>query len=309
MTIVAGVDVGSVTAKTVLLDGDQNILAAHVVYEGIVNEEAALRCFHETLKRAGLDRSQVNLIVTTGYGRELVQFGDITITEISCHADGAAFVLPGVRTIVDIGGQDSKVIGLDNSGVVVNFRMNDKCAAGTGRFIEVMARGLQLTLDEVGPLSLKSERPAQVSGICAVFAESEIVSLMAQRVPKMDIVAGMHAAICRRLSGMVRGVGLKEKVAMTGGVAKNIGVVRQLERELGITIVVPPHPQIIGALGAARFALREVGQLEVIKKEALVGFDEMDAARVAGSKDPGSKDPTCTACSVEGTDGVSILGA
>lgn len=281
MVIAAGVDVGSVTAKTVLLDGDQNILAKHVVYQGIVNEEAARQCFHEAMAMAGVDRKQVDVIVATGYGRDLVGFGDRTVTEISCHADGAAFVLPGVRTIIDIGGQDSKVIGLDKNCVVINFRMNDRCAAGTGRFLEVMAGALRLTLDDLGPLSMGSKQPAKVSGTCAVFAESEVISLMAQGIAKMDIVAGMHAAIGRRISGMVRGVGLRERVAMTGGVAKNIGVLKFLERELGISIVVPPHPQIIGALGAARFALREVGCLKASKNEELPHPDQIDAARVS----------------------------
>lgn len=281
MIVVAGVDVGSVTAKTVLLDDEQRVLASHVVYQGIVNEEAARRCFHEALAMAGLERGQVAVIVATGYGRDLVGFGDLTVTEISCHADGAAFMLPGVRTIIDIGGQDSKVIGLDANGVVLNFRMNDRCAAGTGRFLEVMAGALRVSLDDIGPLSLQSEKPAQVSSTCAVFAESEIVSLMAQGVQKRDIIAGLHAAICRRISGMVRGVGLRDRVAMTGGVAKNEGVLRQLEREMGVSIVVPPNPQIIGALGAARFALREAGRLAAVKPEKLVGFAEMTAARDA----------------------------
>lgn len=294
MTIVAGVDVGSVTAKTVLLDEDQNILAAHVVYQGIVNEEAARRCFHETLQMIGINRSKVGFIVATGYGRDLVGFADLTITEISCHADGAAFVLPGVRTVVDIGGQDSKVIGLDDNGVVLNFRMNDRCAAGTGRFLEVMAGALQLTLDQVGPLSLQSNAPAKVSSTCTVFAESEIVSLMAQGVPKMDIVAGMHLAIVRRLAGMVRGVGIRERVAMTGGVAQNIGAVGFLERELGTEIVVPEHPQIIGAIGAARFALREVGRLAAVSTEDLVGFEEMAQSRQVLSHGPG-----CTGCELD----------
>ncbi len=278
MVVVAGVDVGSVTAKAVLLDGER-VLVSHVVYQGIVNEEAARRCFDEALAMAGLERNQVEVIVATGYGRDLVGFRDLTITEISCHAEGAAFMLPGVRTIIDIGGQDSKVIGLDANGIVLNFRMNDRCAAGTGRFLEVMAGALRISLDDIGPLALQSEAPAQVSSTCAVFAESEIVSLMAQGVQKRDIIAGMHAAICRRVSGMVRGVGLRDRVAMTGGVAKNEGVLRQLERELGTSIVVPPYPQIIGALGAARFALREVGRLAAIETEELVSFAEMAAAR------------------------------
>lgn len=290
MTVVAGVDIGSVTAKTVLLDGEQTVLASHVVHQGIVNEEAARRCFEEAIAMVGLERRQVDVIVTTGYGRDLVRFGDLTITEISCHADGAAFMLPGVRTIIDIGGQDSKVIGLDANGVVLNFRMNDRCAAGTGRFLEVMAAALRVPLDEVGPLALQSDKPAQVSSTCAVFAESEIVSLMAQGVQKKDIIAGMHAAICRRITGMVRGVGLRDRVAMTGGVAKNLGVLRQLERDLGASILVPPDPQIVGALGAARFALREAGRLAAIKQEQLVDVADMKAARESAGG------PLCSGC-------------
>ena len=294
MTIVAGVDVGSVTAKTVLLDGDQNILGSHVVYQGIVNEKAARRCFLETLEMTGIDKSKVDFIVATGYGRDLVGFADLTITEISCHADGAAFVLPGVRTVVDIGGQDSKVIGLDENGIVLNFRMNDRCAAGTGRFLEVMATALELTLDEIGPLAMQSTSPAKVSSTCTVFAESEIVSLMAQGVPKMDIVAGMHLAICRRLGGMVRGVGIRERVAMTGGVAQNAGAVGYLERELEVEIVVPDHPQIIGAIGASRFALREVGRLEAVNVKDIVGFEEM-----ANSREPHLHGSACVGCGVD----------
>lgn len=259
MAIVAGVDVGSVTAKAVILGEDEEVLAAHVVHQGIVNEEAAQRCLAETLEMANLGYSDIEFTVVTGYGRELVKFGDLTITEISCHADGAAFMMPEVRTVVDVGGQDSKVIGLDAHGAVLNFRMNDRCAAGTGRFLEVMAAALHVGLDEIGPMSLSSEQPAKVSSTCTVFAESEIVSLMAQGVPKADIVAGMHYAICRRLVGMVRAVGVRERVGMTGGVAKNPAVVRFLEAELGTDLLIPDDPQVIGALGAARFALRQVG--------------------------------------------------
>lgn len=271
MSLVAGVDVGSITAKTVVLGDDEQILASHVVHQGIVNEEAARGCLLETLEMAGVRQADVDFVVVTGYGRELVKFGDLTITEISCHADGAAYLLPEVRTVVDVGGQDSKVIALDENGVVLNFKMNDRCAAGTGRFLEVMATALHLELEEIGPLALQSESPAKVSSTCAVFAESEIVSLMAQGVPKVDIVAGMHYAICRRLAGMVRAVGVRERVAMTGGVAMNSGVLGFLEHQLGTELLVPEVPQIIGALGAARFALREIGRLEKIDEGEIIG--------------------------------------
>jgi predicted CoA-substrate-specific enzyme activase len=295
MTIVAGVDVGSVTAKTVLMDDRQNVLATHVVYQGIVNEEAAKRCFTEALAMAGLNRASIDFIVVTGYGRDLVGFADLTITEISCHADGAAFVLEGVRTVVDVGGQDSKVIGLDENGIVLNFRMNDRCAAGTGRFLEVMARALELDINEIGPLALSSTSPAKVSSTCTVFAESEIVSLMAQGVPKVDIVAGMHRAICRRLAGMVRGVGIRERVAMTGGVAQNAGVIGMLEKEIGTKIIVPEYPQVVGAIGAARFALREVGRLRAIDVSEIVSFEEM-----AHSRFPNFAPPACSDCAEDG---------
>jgi len=259
VTLVVGVDIGSITAKAVVLDGESNVIATHVLYEGIVNREAAEQCLDETLTDAGVSRSGVDFIVTTGYGRELVSFGDLSVTEISCHADGAHFLYPEVRTVIDIGGQDSKVIGLDDNGNVLNFRMNDRCAAGTGRFLEVMANALRLRLEDIGELALQSTSPANVSSTCTVFAESEIVSLSAQSCQKADIVAGMHEAIGRRVSGMVRSVGLRERIAMTGGVAKNVGAVAVLGRILETTLLVPSDPQIIGALGAARLALRHLG--------------------------------------------------
>jgi predicted CoA-substrate-specific enzyme activase len=258
MTLVVGVDIGSTTAKAVALDGDSNVIASHLVYEGIVNREAAEQCLEELLAIAGVTRGAVDYVVTTGYGRELVSYGDLSVTEISCHADGVHFLFPEVRTVIDIGGQDSKAIGLDDNGNVMNFRMNDRCAAGTGRFLEVMANTLRIPLDEIGELALQSTKPADVSATCTVFAESEIVSLSAQGHPPVDIVAGLHESIGRRVSAMARTVGLRPPIAMTGGVAKNVGAVAVLGRLLGSPLLVPPDPQIIGALGAARCALRQV---------------------------------------------------
>jgi predicted CoA-substrate-specific enzyme activase len=256
---VVGVDIGSITAKAVVLDRAGTVVAAHVLDQGLVNAETPGQCLDEALQLAGLSRHDLACIVTTGYGRELVDFGDLSITEISCHAEGVHHLLPEVRTVIDVGGQDSKVIALDDRGNVAHFRMNDRCAAGTGRFIEVIATALRVPLAEIGGLALTAEKVPQVSSTCAVFAESEIISLSAQGHPKVDIIAGMHGAICRRLAGMVRAVGVRERVAMTGGVAKNIGVVRFLDHEIGTTLLIPDEPQIIGALGAARFALHEAG--------------------------------------------------
>ena len=258
MPLVAGIDVGSVTAKTVLLDGNAQVLATVVVHQGMVNKEAAARCFQEALRQARREDQHPDRVVATGYGRHLVDFADQAITEITCHAKGVHALLPQVRTVIDVGGQDSKVIALDEEGGIITFRMNDKCAAGTGRFLEVMAQALGVPLEEMGELALQSRNPAQVSSTCTVFAESEMVSLSARGYPRVDIIAGMHQALGRRLVSMVRAVGLRPPVAMVGGVAKNVGVVRALEGMLGTPLQVPPEPQIVGALGAALFALQQV---------------------------------------------------
>lgn len=258
MRAVAGVDIGSITAKTVLLDREGQVLSHSIIHQGIVNEAAALASLERALSGAGLSRAEIGLIITTGYGRSLVRFGDKNITEISCHARGAHHLLPGVRTVIDIGGQDSKVIALDAQGNVSSFNMNDKCAAGTGRFLEVMAQALEMELEQMGELSLRSASPAAVSSLCTVFAESEIVSLSAQGCPKMDIIAGLHQAIGRRMLSLIKGVGVRPPVLMSGGVAKNQGVVQVLEKLLGVAITVPSEPQIVGALGAALFALEEI---------------------------------------------------
>ena len=259
---VAGVDIGSLTAKTVILGGDRRILTHHVVSEGIVDAEAAQASLRVALTSSGLSRAELARVVTTGYGRDLVGLGDRSVTEISCHARGAHFLFPEVRTLIDIGGQDSKVVALNGSGVVCDFVMNDKCAAGTGRFVEVMARALRVRLEDMGDLGLQSGAPAHVSSMCTVFAESEIISLVAGGRLKVDIIAGVHESIGRRVSSMVRRVGLRQRVIMTGGVAKNKGVVRVLERLLDTPILIPPEPQVAGALGAALLALEEMEETD-----------------------------------------------
>jgi len=258
--IAVGVDIGSLTAKTVVVDGDRRIVSYHVVQGMIVDEEAALQSLERSLQDGGVGREEVGFLVTTGYGRTMVDFGDKNLTEISCHARGARFLLPSVRTVIDIGGQDSKVIALDPQGRVANFSMNDKCAAGTGRFLEVMAQALSVELSKMGELSLTSASPPAISSMCTVFAESEVISLRARGCPIPDIVAGIHEAIGRRMTSLVKHVGLTEPVLMSGGVAKNQGVVRVLERLLGVKITVPGEPQIVGALGAGLFALDELGK-------------------------------------------------
>jgi predicted CoA-substrate-specific enzyme activase len=195
--------------------------------------------------------------VATGYGRISVPFADKKVTEISCHALGAYKLFPDTGTVIDIGGQDSKVIQVGQGGKVLDFAMNDKCAAGTGRFLEVMAAKLGISLDEMGSLSLKGEKEARISSICTVFAESEVVSLVARNHPREGIIRGLHRAIVNRVWSMVRTIGTHGEVTMSGGVAKNKGVVALMEEKLGKPIHVYREPQIVGAFGAALFAARD----------------------------------------------------
>jgi predicted CoA-substrate-specific enzyme activase len=251
--IVAGMDIGSITAETVLLE-NENILAAVILPTGANSRLAAERSLNAALDRVRLPREAISPIVTTGYGRASFPGAPKRITEITCHARGAFFIHPRTRTVIDIGGQDSKVIRLDGQGRNVDFQMNDKCAAGTGRFLEVMAQALEVRLEDLGTLSRAAPRTIKISSTCTVFAESEVVSLIAENQPREVIIRGLHDAIADRILGLVQRVGLEETVTLTGGVAKNEGVVRALEERMKVKLFIPPEPQIIGALGAALIA-------------------------------------------------------
>ena len=251
--IVAGLDIGSITTETVILR-DGEVLTSIIMPTGANSRTAGERCLSAALKKAGLKQEEVSAIVTTGYGRASFPQATKMITEITCHARGAYFVNPKTRTVIDIGGQDSKVIRLDAQGRNVDFQMNDKCAAGTGRFLEVMAHALEVKVEELGKLSLGAPRTIKISSMCTVFAESEVVSLIADDQPKEVIIRGLHDSIADRVLGMVNRVGIEEEVTLTGGVAKNEGVARALEERLGVRMFIPPEPQIIGALGAALLA-------------------------------------------------------
>jgi predicted CoA-substrate-specific enzyme activase len=255
--IVAGVDIGAATSKAVILS-DRGFMGSAVIPTGHSVVAAAEAVLAEALTNSRLGPEKLELTISTGYGRQAVACAARYVTEILCHAAGAGSVIPGARTVIDIGGQDSKVIQLDGQGRVLDFVMNDKCAAGTGRFLEVMAGVLGLKIDELGPAALRSAHPAAISSVCTVFAESEIVSLRAERVPVEDLVAGLHQAIARRVAALGAGVGFQREVVATGGVARNPGLVRALETELGLAIVVPPNPQLMGALGAAILARRDL---------------------------------------------------
>ena len=251
----AGIDSGSTSTDVVILDRDQKMVTGVILPTGAGAAVGAERALEQALEQAGLQRSDIDAIVTTGYGRTAIQDGDKSITEITCHARGAHYLDPGVRTVIDIGGQDSKVIRLDENGAVVNFVMNDKCAAGTGRFLEMMARTMEMDLDEMSKAGLHYKEDITISSMCTVFAESEVVSLIAQNKPTDDIVHGLNKAVASKTAALAKRVGGEERYMMTGGVSKNRGLVKTLEEKLGTTLVVSEKAQLCGALGAALFAM------------------------------------------------------
>lgn len=251
--LVAGLDIGSNTTESVLLH-EGRVLSFSIFPTGANSRAAAERALAAALERAGAGENDLEGIVATGYGRAFFPRAHKRVTEITCHARGAFFTFPEARTVIDIGGQDSKVIRLDGRGRNVDFQMNDKCAAGTGRFLEVMARALEVPLEDLGRLSLNAARSIKISSMCTVFAESEVVSLVARNEPREVIIRGLHEAIAERTAGLVQRVGIEGGVAFTGGVAKNQGVAKALEERLGVRLLIPSEPQITGALGAALIA-------------------------------------------------------
>jgi predicted CoA-substrate-specific enzyme activase len=259
--VVAGVDVGSVATKAVVLVEGKAVGAA-LVRTGVNPARAATEVLEAALAQGRLSRAEVERLITTGYGRRAVGLGDGVVTEITAAGRGAWHLgapWGPARTVVDLGGQDSKVVLLDGSGAVADFAMNDKCAAGTGRFIEVMAGVLGVGLDEMGALSLQSADPVAINATCTVFAETEVVSLIAQGRPPADIASGIHRSIATRLAAMVRQLGGGD-VFFCGGGARNIGVQAALADTLGTNLYVPPDPQFVVALGAALIAADGVGQ-------------------------------------------------
>ncbi len=244
----AGVDIGSTMTKVVIMN--RAILASVIGPTGPEHRKLANRVMEEALAKARLSFDEITYVVATGYGRINVPFADKQITEISCHARGVSYLLPKVRTVIDIGGQDSKAIKLQD-GRAVDFVMNDKCAAGTGRFLEVTAESLGVKLEDMGKLSLKAKNKVEIGSTCTVFAAQEMVSKLSEGAALPDIIAGLHEAIASRVYGMARRLKIEREVAMTGGGAKNIGLVRALEAKLGYSVLVPPEPLLTGAIGAA----------------------------------------------------------
>ena len=244
----AGVDIGSTMTKVVIMD--EAVIASVIGPTGPEHRKLANRVMEEALKKAGVSFTDITYLVATGYGRINVPFADKQITEISCHARGIVYLLPEVKTVIDIGGQDSKGIKLGD-GRAVDFVMNDKCAAGTGRFLEVAAEGLGVKLEDIGKLSLSAKNPVHISNTCTVFATQEVVGRLSEGAELPDIIAGLHEAIATRAYGMLRRLKIEREVAVTGGVAKNIGLVKALEDKLGFAVQVPPEPLLTGAIGAA----------------------------------------------------------
>ncbi|MEE9236967.1 MAG: acyl-CoA dehydratase activase [Thermoplasmata archaeon] len=252
---VAGVDAGSTTTKAVVLDENSHLVGKSLRATGANVTRASELAYEECLQASGIREREVSYVIGTGYGRYKIAFGDTQVTEISCHAKGAHFLFPKTRTLVDIGGQDTKAIKVSDKGEVLDFSMNDKCAAGTGRFLENAATVLDLELDDIGPVSLRSENPIRITNVCTVFVESEIISHLARGQVVEDILRGVHSAIGSRTIALVRRVGIEPEVTFTGGVSRNVGMVRTLEERFGVPINVSDLSQYMGCLGAGLFAL------------------------------------------------------
>ncbi len=255
-----GCDVGSTYTKCVILDDDENIVSTATIRSKMDPCESARLALLEALKGAnGIDDPEdFTYIIGTGYGRTQVELADENISEISCHAMGVHTVNPNVKTIIDIGGQDVKGISVDEDGSVRDFGMNDKCAAGTGRFFEIMASCFEMNLNEFSDLSLKAKKTIQITSQCSVFAETEVISLLAQKKPAADIAAGIQMSVAKRCFVMIKRVGLEEEVTVTGGCARNEGLILALEKCLRVKITrLEIDPQLMGALGAAVYACKK----------------------------------------------------
>ena len=261
--IVCGCDIGSLTAKAVLMK-DEKVIAAEVMRGTANPEKSAEEIIGRALASANLARDDIKLIVGTGYGRERIPFVDDVKSEIACHGKSAKWHIPSIRMVIDIGGQDAKAIKVDESGDIVQYVYNDQCASGTGRFLEVISEALGVKLEDMGELGLQSVNPAAISNQCVVFAETEVVSLVNEGADIHDIVGGLHRALAGRVASLAKGIVVEEDVTMTGGVAKNIGVFKALEEALGVKMKVMDciDPQVNGAMGAALFALEALRMRE-----------------------------------------------
>ncbi|HBC97797.1 MAG TPA: 2-hydroxyglutaryl-CoA dehydratase [Clostridium sp.] len=252
-----GVDIGSTTSKCVILEDGKKVIASSIVTAG-TGTNGPDKSRKEVLEKSGLKQDDLNYVVVTGYGRSTYTYADAEISELTCHALGVQHVFPDARTIIDIGGQDAKVLSLNEKGRMVNFLMNDKCAAGTGRFLDVMARILQLDIGDLEVKAAAAKHPVKISSTCTVFAESEVISQLAAGVELNDLVAGICSSVASRVASLAKRIGIREKVCMSGGVARNGGVRNAMSKELGVEIFYSPSAQLMGALGAALAAYNKV---------------------------------------------------
>ena len=263
----AGVDIGSTMTKVVLMDESGNLLSTVKGPTGPEHRQLANEVMRQALEQASLQIDDISYIVATGYGRLNVPFADRQITELSCHARGVSSLFPNVRTAIDIGGQDAKCMKIAD-GKLTTFVMNDKCAAGTGRFLEVTATTLGIRLEDMGDISLKATKKIQISNLCTIFAQQEVVALLSRGEELENIVAGLHDALASRVAALARRLGIEPDLVLTGGVAKNTGMVRAMKDSLDCEILVPEEPLLTGALGAAILA-KEIYLKAVAKDEAL----------------------------------------
>ncbi len=258
MAFAAGVDVGSTQTKAVVIDEEQRIVGRTIIDTGANVVTAAEKAFHAALKDGGIADEEVEFIVGTGYGRYKVTFGNTQVTEISCHARGAVHMFPGTRTVLDMGGQDTKAIRVRPNGEVVDFCMNDKCAAGTGRFLQAAAFALEIPLPELGPTALRADKAVPITTTCTVFAESEVLSWLGKGKKIDEILLGVHRSIGTRSMALLRRVGIEPEVTFTGGVTRNQGMVQVMNEMLGYPVNVGEESHLMGALGAALFALDRI---------------------------------------------------
>lgn len=257
-----GIDIGSASTDAVLLNEKNEIVAKEIIRSNYNQKETVEEIIERCCQDANIRSQDVKCIVSTGYGRKNVENADLCVTEISCHAMGIHYMKEDIEMVIDIGGQDSKVIQISDCGMIENFTMNDKCAAGTGRFLENMANVLNIPIREMGDIAIGAKREEPISSVCTVFAESEVISKISDGIPLEEIVAGIHCSISERILGMIYNIGIKGKIAMTGGVAKNKGMVFYISQKLNQPIFVPEEPQIIGALGAAIFAKNKSNKVQ-----------------------------------------------
>lgn len=251
-----GIDIGSTTAKIILMDPNAKLIDKLITNIGYNSKQAATQIYFNILEKNNLKETDIKNIISCGYGRESIDFAKKAVSEIICHAKGVHFLIDDVSTVIDIGGQDSKVIVLNEKGSVINFVMNDKCAAGTGRFLDVMAKALMCDINDFGNFALMAKNPANISSICTVFAESEVISLVAKGEDRNNIIAGLCQSIANRIASMYKRAGGKPKVVLTGGVAKNIGLLKALEKQVGVPIQTHELSSFTGAIGACLIAMQ-----------------------------------------------------